>query len=236
MVSLAAAARELARSARGIQLEGSRSFMLIKLIRHGETLSNVGSVNPAEVGDHRIGLTPLGKEQAYHAGQSLGADFIADALVYCSPYCRARETLAGLLKGADLEPEKVRVFEDPRLREVDTGYADWEAQQSLRQIHGWFYYRFQGGESPADCYDRTSSFLESLMRQAERKRKYRALVVTHSLTIRCFVMRFLHLTVEQFDLMASPANCDIVTLGPIGEIEQPVFNSSRWAVGGLRLR
>jgi broad specificity phosphatase PhoE len=144
--------------------------------------------------------------------------------------------LAGLLKGAGIEPATVRVFEDPRLREVDSGYADWEAQQRLRRIHGWFYYRFQGGESPADCYDRTSGFLESLMRQAERKRARGALVVTHGLTIRCFIMRFLHLTVEQFDLIANPANCHIVTLGPPGEIEQPLFTSGRWAVGGLRLR
>ena len=64
----------------------------------------------------------------------------------------------------------------------------------------------------------------------------RALVVTHGLTIRCFVMRFLHLAVEQFDSMANPGNCDVVTLGPKGEIEQPLFTSGQWAVGGLRLR
>ena len=31
-----------------------------------------------------------------------------------------------------------------------------EAQTELRRTHGWFYYRFHGGESPADCFDRTS--------------------------------------------------------------------------------
>jgi broad specificity phosphatase PhoE len=175
-------------------------------------------------------------EQAHRAGQRLGADFLSQALVYFSPYRRTRETLAGLFEGAGVEATKVRVYEDPRLREVNPGYADWEAQQPLRQIHGWFYYRFQGGESPADCYDRTSGFLESLMRQTERKGARRALVVTHGLTMRCFVMRFLHLTVEQFDLMANPGNCEIVTLGPKGEIEEPLFTSGRWAVGGLRRR
>jgi broad specificity phosphatase PhoE len=101
---------------------------------------------------------------------------------------------------------------------------------------GWFYYRFDGGDSPADCYDRTSGFIESLMRQAERKQAERALVVTDGLTIRCFVMRFLHLTVEQFNQMASPANCDIITLGPREVIEVPVFSTSRWGVSGLRKR
>lgn len=46
-----------------------------------------------------------------------------------------------------------------------TRAGDFAATQSeLLKIHGWFYYRFRGGESPADCYDRASSFLESMMR------------------------------------------------------------------------
>ncbi len=172
--------------------------MLIKLVRHGESLANVGTLNPAEAGDHTIGLTPLGMNQALQAGERIGPAFLTEALAYCSPFLRARQTLAGLLKGAGVPREKVGVYEDPRLREVDHGYADLKAQEPLRRTHGRFFYRFQGGESPADCYDRTSGFLESLMRQAERKRAERVLITTHGLTIRCFVMRFLHLTVEQF--------------------------------------
>ncbi len=210
--------------------------MQIKLVRHGESFANVGALNPAEVGDHTIGLTPLGNEQARGAGQRVGAAFLDEALAFCSPFRRARETLAGLLEGAAVPRDKMRVYEDPRLREVEHGYTDVKAQEPLRQTHGWFYYRFQGGESPADCYDRTSGFLESLMRQTERKRAERVLVVTHGLTIRCFVMRFLHLTVEQFDEIANPANCDIVTVAPRSEIEQPLFTSGNWGVTGLHLR
>ncbi len=61
-------------------------------------------------------------------------------------------------------------------------------------------------------------------------------IVTHGLTIRCFVMRFLHLTVEQFDVMDNPANCEIITLGPRDTIPQPLFQAAAWAVGGLRAR
>jgi len=210
--------------------------MLIKLVRHGESLANVGALNPAEVGDHTIGLTPLGREQARRAGQRISPDLLDGALAYCSPFRRARETLAALLEGANVPREKVRSYEDPRLREVEHGYADVRAQESLRRTHGWFYYRFRGGESPADCYDRTSGFLESLMRQADRKRAERVLIITHGLTIRCFVMRFLHLTVEQFDTMDNPANCDIITLGPKEIVEQPLFCSGKWGVSGLRAR
>jgi broad specificity phosphatase PhoE len=210
--------------------------MLIKLVRHGESLANVGILDPCKVGDHTIGLTAIGKEQAHRAGHCLGAAFIQGALAYCSPFRRAWETMNGLMDGANVQREEVRIYEDPRLREVDHGYANLQAQEQLRQMHGSFYYRFQGGESPADCFDRTSGFLESLMRQVERKQANKVLVVTHGLTIRCFVMRFLHLTVAEFDTMANPANCDIITLGPRDAIEQPLFTSQNWGVGGLRVR
>lgn len=209
--------------------------MQIKLVRHGESLANTGALVPAEVGDHTIGLTLRGHAQARGAGAAIGREFIEGALIYCSPYRRTRETLAGILEGAGVAAEAVRTYEDPRLREVEHGYADVEEQQALRSTHGRFYYRYAGGESPADCYDRTSGFLESLMRQAERKRAEQALVVTHGLTIRCFVMRFLHLSVEEFETLANPENCDIITLAPQDELEDPLFTAGRWGVAGLRL-
>ena len=210
--------------------------MIIKLVRHGQSMANTGAGVPAEVGDHTIPLTALGHEQAQAAGRRIGPAFLAGALAYCSPFRRARETMAGVLAGAGVAPGAVRVFEDPRLREVDHGYVDVAAQEGLRRTHGWFYYRVNGGESPADCYDRTSAFLESLMRQAARKEADRVLVVTHSLTIRCFVMRFLHLAVEDFDRMAGLANGAVVTLARREELASPVFTSGRWGVADLPLR
>ena len=130
----------------------------------------------------------------------------------------------------------MRVYEDPRLREVEHGYDEVAAQEDLRKVHGWFYYRFRGGESPADCYDRTSNFLESMMRQAERKDTDHVLIVTHGLTIRCFVMRFLHLTVEQFDALANPPNCAIVTVAARTALASPQFSSGHWGVEGLAIR
>ncbi len=210
--------------------------MMIKLVRHGQSTANTGEVQIADRGDHNITLTDLGHEQAREAGRRIGASFLQGALAYCSPFRRARETMAGLLAGAGVAADTIRVFEDPRLREVDHGYVNVEAQQGLRRTHGWFYYRYKGGESPADCYDRTCTFLESLMRQAERKRAERVVVVTHSLTIRCFVMRFLHLKVEEFDRMAGLPNGAVVTLAPKSELQDPVFTSGRWGVVDLPLR
>jgi len=206
--------------------------LTIKLIRHGQSFANVGAVNSWEVGDHAIELTPTGHQQAEDAGAGIGEAYLRGALVYCSPFRRARQTLDGVLRGAGLDRADLRIYEDPRLREVEHGYSNVPEQRLLQETHGRFY-RFHGGESPADCYDRTSGFLEGLMREVQKETAERVLIVTHGLTIRCFVMRFLHLTVEQFDSMRNPANCDVVTLERIGVIRAPVFASSRWAVEGL---
>jgi len=212
--------------------------LVIKLVRHGESEANIGRVLTHEVADHAIPLSERGWDQARAVGRKLGRSFIDGALVYSSPYRRTRDTVVGIYEGCGMIPPERRhaLYEDPRLREVEHGYEPAEEQEELRRTHGSFYYRFRGGESPADCYDRTSSFLESMMRQIERKQTERILIVTHGLTIRCFVMRFLHLSVEEFDSLANPANCDIVTLADKNTLPESQFSSERWAVTGLRLR
>jgi broad specificity phosphatase PhoE len=206
----------------------------IHLVRHGESAANAGVVDPQVVGDHTVPLTARGREQARAVGARLGPALVGGGLLYTSPLLRARQTLDELLAGAQVTPDALRIYEDPRLREVDHGWGDPREQQARRKVHGWFYYRYEGGESPADCYDRTSNFLEGLMRQVERKHTSTAVVVTHGLTIRCFVMRFLHLTVEQFDGLANPGNGEVVTIAPLATAPDPVFSRGRWGVWGLR--
>ena len=41
---------------------------------------------------------------------------------------------------------------------------------------------------------------------------------------------------EQFEALANPGNCAIVTIGPRGAIADSTHESGRWAVSGLRLR
>lgn len=213
--------------------------MRITLVRHGQSEGNTGVHDYAAVGDHKVLLTDHGQRQAEGAGKLLrgaleGASH-GKTLIYCSPYTRTRQTLEGLFRGAEMD-ERPRVFEDPRLRETEHGYTAAADQKPLRAIHGWFYYRYAGGESPADCSDRISSFLESMMRQVQRKSPDHVVIVTHGLAIRCFVMRFLHLTVEEFEALANPDNCAIITIDLKDKIDDPAFTSGRWAVEGIKLR
>jgi len=243
------------------------SLRQILLVRHGESTGNLGLEDSAIVGDHSLALTDRGWEQARAVGQRLGNDFFKPALaeeesnqpkrgkhkllIYCSPYKRTRQTLQGIFEGAGVDPSRLSrvIYEDPRLREVEFGFGELPLsdQRRLRETHGWFWFRFRGGESPADCADRTSSFLESMMREAQRHGTERVLVITHGLTMRCFVTRFLHLRVEDFDKLLNPENGSIISLtlcpsgdanemnDDVGRIINDGQNGSRWGVRGLKL-
>jgi len=208
----------------------------IRLVRHGESLANTGERHPHHEGDYLTPLSEKGHQQAIAAGARLGSADVKSSLIYTSPYVRSQETLDGILRGAGLERTDLTIREDPRLREMDIGYADLGEQQRLRIKHGWFFYRFSGGESPADCYDRVSGFLASLMRETQRQRADKVVIVTHGMALRCFVMRFMHLTVQEFESLKNPQNCEIVTIRDEPDAADSQFRMGRWSVSGLRFR
>ena len=212
--------------------------MIIKLVRHGQSQSNVGEVDSTWYGDHLVALTPAGEMQSLAAGKALGHEFVSESLAYRSPFRRTRQTMDIILEGAKCTSH--RVYEDPRLREVEWGFNQPEDHgdfvDEMREVHGRFYYRMDGGESPADCYDRISTFLETLMRQVKRKDADKVLIVSHGTTIRTFVTRFMHLTVEEYENMRNPKNCDIITITDEGINAVEQFRTGRWGVSGLRLR
>lgn len=193
----------------------------IWLVRHGESTSNVGEENPAFVGDRNISLTHFGKKQAFNVGAKLQDILTTESTrIYVSPFMRARETLQHMSEGAKSSEILTRAIEDPRLREMCYGYATDESfvqQQRVRPIHGWFYYRFLGGESPADVYDRCTTFIDSMWRNLNRREPgtleiKNVVIVAHGGLNRIFVMRFLNLSVEQFETMSDIPNCGVVKI------------------------
>ena len=208
--------------------------MIIKLVRHGESQANIAEFRQISVADHLVPLTEKGFEQAKQVGVKLGSSYLKQSLIYTSPLLRTKQTLTAIVEGAEVSPEEIQVREDPRLREVEHGYFDVPAQKAMINTHGHFYYRYQGGESAADCYDRVSGFLESFVRSLQKTESQTAVIVTHGLALRVFVMRFLHLTVEQFDQIANPNNADIITITDWKSLKAPMFTSGRWGVEGLR--
>jgi broad specificity phosphatase PhoE len=110
--------------------------------------------------------------------------------------------------------------EDPRIREQDWGNyqkpEDIEVAKKERYKFGIFYYRFPNGESASDVYDRVSTFLDSLWRSFDTKRCQNYVLVTHGISIRVILSRYFRYSIDQFNLLANPKNCEMVILGHDG--------------------
>ncbi|MEU5050549.1 histidine phosphatase family protein [Streptomyces sp. NPDC021096] len=192
----------------------------IVLLRHGESEGNVDDTVYEREPDHALSLTTTGRKQAEAAGLRLRAVFGEEYVsAYVSPYRRTHQTFHAL----GLDPSRIRVREEPRLREQDWGNwqerEDVRRQKAYRDTYGHFFYRFAQGESGADVYDRVGSFLESLWRSFEDPgHPPNVLLVTHGLTMRLFCMRWLHWSVAEFECLSNPGNGEtrMLLLGPDG--------------------
>jgi broad specificity phosphatase PhoE len=188
----------------------------IILIRHGNSEGNADKNHYKTVPDYALNLTPQGIEQAQRAGQEIKQLIGSESLyVYLSPYYRTRQTFQYIQES--IESNVVKAVEDPRIREQDWGHlrAPDVNEEIIRERDQFstFYYRIPDGESGADVYDRVSTFLETLHRDFE-KPEYpeNVLIVTHGMTLRLFLMRWFHWTVEEFENLRNPHNCQIVVM------------------------
>lgn len=184
-------------------------------IRHGESEGNIDKSIYASKPDYALDLTPKGCTQASECGVALSArlGFGAPIWFYRSPFYRTRQTHQRI---AEFFPGS-KYYEDPRLREQEwTGKlaprhgGDVEVE---RDEFGHFYYRFEGGESCADVYDRISDFLATLYRDfAKAEFPHNCAIISHGMTNRVFLMRLLHYTVEEFEFLRNPPNCGMFVL------------------------
>jgi broad specificity phosphatase PhoE len=188
----------------------------IILIRHGKSEGNADRKVLETTPDYALNLTEEGVEQAKQAGLEIKKIIGDESLqVYASPYYRTRQTLQHIQ--TSLIGNAIKIFEDPRIREQDWGHlrilelADEIKHE--RDNFSTFYYRIPDGESGADVYDRVSIFLETMHRDF-RKTEYpdNVLIVTHGMTLRLFLMRWYHWSVEEFELLRNPQNCQIVIM------------------------
>lgn len=192
----------------------------IVLVRHGESEGNADDTVYEREPDHALRLTAVGRDQAAAVGARLRELFGDETIsAYVSPYRRTLQTFRELR----LDPRRVRMREEPRLREQDWGNwqdrDDVRLQKAYRDAYGHFFYRFAQGESGADVYDRVGAFLESLYRSFEAPdHPQNVLLVTHGLTMRLFCMRWFHWTVAEFEALSNPGNGEFRTLvlGPDG--------------------
>lgn len=200
----------------------------IILIRHGESQANINREVYLTVPDHKIPLTNNGIEQASTAGLKLQQELGGESVhYYVSPHLRSRQTYHNISKHIP-----GRMFEDPRLREQEWGHFrtpdETKALEDIRDRYGPFHYRFPGGESGADVYDRASAFIETLHRDfQDEDYPQNTILVTHGLTIRLFLMRWFHSSVEDFESWKNPKNCQRFIMN------KDIFNDSYLFPAGL---
>jgi broad specificity phosphatase PhoE len=184
----------------------------IFLVRHGQSVGNVDRDIYKTVPDYALPLTDLGRQEAVGTGTNIKSIIGPERVqYYVSPFWRTRQTYLGIRSVISNGMEKY--YEDPRLREQEwnqklgsgKGYKDNEELE--RDHYGHFYYRFNGGESCADVFDRVSDFLNTLFRDFEKKDfPNNVIIVGHGMTNRLFLMRWFHASVEEFETWANPKN------------------------------
>lgn len=215
------------------------------MVRHGQSIGNIDEKLYSTIPDNAMPLTKLGWEQARAAGKHLKNHVLKDAETVhfvVSPYVRTVETFHGIVSAwcdpaefSHIGDREVRLkawysrllelgltwHEDPRIREQDFGnYQDSEAiKHAKRERHhfGAFYYRFPYGESASDVFDRISTFLDSLWRSFDLNKSRNYVIVTHGISIRVLLARYFRYTIDQFNLLANPRNCEMVVLRHDGE-------------------
>ncbi len=196
--------------------------MHIFLIRHGESVANVGD-NLERLPDHLVELTENGKRQAFEAGQWLksycdekGVDLTC-ARIWRSPYRRTRQTseefnkslgITDIREDITLVEQKFGLFDS--LPETEWGETDAQAyDEFLRQIQnqGKFYARLPMGESPFDVAIRVHQFMGTIYRDYEKDGTDTLFVFTHGTTLRAFLLRWFHYSPEWYQKERNPKNC-----------------------------
>lgn len=205
----------------------------IYLIRHGESQGNIDQAIYRTIPDHAIPLSERGMRQASAAGAAL-RDLIPIApeeplRIWTSPYKRTRQTAELLVAELGKKFSRIDCREHINLCEQQFGLFDGVPREELAnrfpaEFHhnelairheGRFWARMPLGESRFDVAVRVHEAFGTFHRDAERHGVNNIIVVCHGVTLRAFVMQWLHLPYEWFEAQANPNNCDIYQISPL---------------------
>jgi 2,3-bisphosphoglycerate-dependent phosphoglycerate mutase len=219
--------RRAVRDACGVVVRASRPTI------QGNSLANIDHNLYKQIADHAIPLSPLGEKQALEAGRSFrkflqretpdGLPSGEHVRLWTSTYKRARQTAELFKTGAGEFITDMR--EDVLLGEQQWGLFegyDWKGEQieidyprelsyyRKATAHGGrFWAKVPLGESRFDVCLRAKLFLGTLFRDAYRHGINNVVIVSHGVTIRAFMMMFLHLTPEWLEVEPNPKNASI---------------------------
>ena len=165
-------------------------------------------------------LTEEGKLQALRAGIAL-KHIVNDetCTFFISPYKSCKQTFS-YVSGSFSDMTSCQYVEDPRLRNQDRG--NWHPEVPAdshdefiagSQEVGKFFYRWPGGESAADVYDRMSLFMETMYRKWQHiDRPDNFVIITHAVCIQAWIMRWFHWDVDVFERLEKFKNGQIAVM------------------------
>ena len=211
----------------------------ILLVRHGVSQANLDRSLYTRLPDTKVPLAPVGHEQARAAGDAIAAwiktlPYPCGTRIYCSPYQRTRETCLGVEAALKEQAIKYDRIEELALREIGFGLFDGLTDEELPKLYprehayyqkhvdfeGEFYAPMPLGESRAQVADRIKGVFGTLIRDnRERENGWRIrnfIIVSHGVTIRAFIMQWLHLTPEWFQAQPNPANASVAMISSDG--------------------
>lgn len=207
--------------------------MKIYLVRHGQSEGNVDMSVHHDIADHAISLSADGMLQAEEAGRFLITQFNnawegqINARLWYSPYQRTTQTKNGILKA--LEANRIPMYfkhgvlEHQLLCEQQFGLFDGLTDEELESQYpnefkhykkcedwaGKFWARMPLGESRFDVAQRVHQAFGTIHRDHDKHGINKLVIVSHGVTIRAFVMMWLHKSVDWFEKEPNPKNCSI---------------------------
>jgi 2,3-bisphosphoglycerate-dependent phosphoglycerate mutase len=198
------------------------------LVRHAESAANIDQSMNRHTADHKIPLSANGMKQAEKAGVALAAHFAADydareslpIHMWVSPYLRTVQTANIIQEEMMRVGIPVQVRQEAVLIEQQYGLFDGYADEELpsefpREFadynkwvsqQGRFYARMPNGESRFDVYTRLYQFLDAVHRKQDVGRH---IVVSHGVTLRMLMMRWLGMSVDAADALKNPPNASV---------------------------
>ncbi len=197
--------------------------MHIFLIRHGESIANIGANYEKRIPDHLVSLTENGKAQARENGEWL-ANYckeknidLSKARIWRSPFLRTRQTCDEFNKFLHIND----IREDITLTEQQFGLFDSVSEEDWERLYpneyreykrqcsnqGKFYARLPLGESPFDVAIRVHQFMGTIHRDLEKHGVNTLFIFTHGTTLRTFLLRWFHYSPEWYQEERNPKNC-----------------------------
>ena len=211
------------------------------LVRHAVSEANLDKSVNARLPDHRVSLAPEGHEQARRAGEAL-AEWLSHSTdpqdktrILCSPYHRTRQTSHGIEEALSRENISYSYREELALREISFGLFDGLEDDELpvvyprehahyqkhKDFEGEFYARMPMGESRIEVADRVKNVFGTIIRDnlptITSPGIDNFIIVTHGVTLRTFIMQWLHFTPEWYEKQKNPANASITRIWSDGE-------------------